>query len=220
MTTIDDRPTIGERYAIAADGNAGVNEDLLIAAGKCRETLGTMLLRLRGEFDNVKASVDGTGNTTLTDRLLVMAQLKTLREAKEAVGYLAAQRAVVERFNLPGPMPKELVGVKAWREDAELKNRSIRALAGRVLVAFLDPNCHACNGVGKHGGYGALQSLCRACGGSTKTRAGIGRNPDERHFAEHLLSLIERSVSRAEQAIQAGLPEAKQVRRIVAEAVS
>jgi len=222
MNAIDDRPTISERYTIAVDGTYVFDENLLIAAGKCKETLGTMLLRLRGEFDNAKASIDGTGNTTLTDRLLILAQLKTLREAQEALSYLAAQRAIVERFMQPAPMPRELAGMKGWREDAERKGRAVRALSGRVLVAFLDPNCHACDGTGSLGGYGSLQvrSICRACGGSSKTRAGIGRSAAEREFAAHLLGLVERSVSRAEQAISAGLPQAKEVRRIVGEAVS
>lgn len=218
MTAPDDRPGLAERYTIAADGTYGMDTDMLIAAGSCRETLGAMLLRLRGEFDSVKADIDGTGNTTLTDRILVLAHLKTLREAREALSYLAAQRAIVERFSQPDVMPRDLAGMKAWREDADRKSRAVHSLAGRVLVAFLDPNCHACDGRGKNGGYGALQTLCRACGGTSKTRAGIGRSAQERDFAGHLLSLVERSVSRAEQAIQAGLPGAKEVRRMVSEA--
>lgn len=218
--TNDDRPGLAERYTIAVDGTYGADEDILIAAGKCRETLGTMLLRLRGEFDNTKASIDGTGNTTLTDRLLVMAQLKTLRETQEALSYLAGQRAIVERFMQPAAMPRELAGMKAWREDAERKSRTVRALSGRVLVAFLDPNCHACNGTGSLGGYGSLQvySICRACGGTQKTEESIGRNDAERYFAAKLLAIVRRSVSRAEQAISAGLPQAKEVRRMVSEA--
>lgn len=219
MTTIEDRPTIAERYTLAADGNRGTDVDMMVASGWCSERLGVMLLRLRGEFDGVKAEIEGQGSNSLTDRLLILAQLKTLREVKEALGDLAMKRAAAMNALPLAPMPTDIAMMKPWRQEADKRARTIAALAGRVLNAFLDPNCHPCNGVGKIGGYGAIQTLCRACHGSTKSNTGIGKTDAERHFAGHLLDLIERAASQAERGIAGNIQGARAARKMVSEVV-
>ena len=189
--TNTDQPTIAERYATAtetttlkptrANSSAGA-VDVLMAAGMCREGLGTRLLRLRAEFDALASEIRGTGNNALTDTLLVLMQMRTLKTVKEHVGNLARQQAIVLRFH-PNP-------------DALAK------LTGRVLNVFLDPNCWSCEGRGFTGGGQAQEPgpmvLCTPCKGSGRRNASLGRNEAERVFAAHLLALLEKSVDHAE----------------------
>ena len=193
--TNTDQPTIAERYATAtetttlkptrANSSAGA-VDVLMAAGMCREGLGTRLLRLRAEFDALASEIRGTGNNSLTDTLLVLMQMRTLKTVKEHVGNLARQQAIVLRFH-PNP-------------DALAK------LTARVLNVFLDPNCWSCEGRGFTGGGRHEQTgppiLCSSCHGTGKRRDSVGRNDHERQFAAHLLALLEKSVDHAEQAMR------------------
>ena len=144
------------------------------------DSLGVSLVRLRAEFDSAKSEVRGTGNSTLTDRMLAMMQLRTLREVKEMVGDLAVKQAVITGF----------------------RSRHLMVITGRVLDVLLDPLCHHCEGRGFSGGGRHEQTgppvICRPCGGSGHRRGAIGRNEPERAFARHMLTLLERSATRAE----------------------
>jgi hypothetical protein len=198
MTAIDDRPTIGERYSSATESsNLKVSTerrgdvDVIIAAGWCSETLGASLARLRTEFDSVRAGLRGVGGGSATDKVLALLELKTLRSTKEALGDLALTQATRVRFA---------------RADAE-----VLKVAGRVLDAFLDPNCPRCDGRGFSGGGRHEQSgpqvLCRPCGGTGKRRGQMGRDDEERRFAGGLLSDIEQKAALFEQQMGRRLSE-------------
>lgn len=176
--------TIGERYSLASEasdltmrhsdlGRGSV--DYLIAAGWVVEGLGTRLYRLMAEFDSVRASVRGLAANAETERLLILMKLKSLGEAKAALGRFAEQRAVI-------------------RKD-EIKPGDLMALTGRVLDVFLDPNCGRCEGRGVNGGYeGTPRAICKHCGGTGKRRHNIGKTATEKQLADHLLAEMSRRI--------------------------
>lgn len=185
--TDTDRPTVAERYATATEAHSLKLDikrtgpaDVLIAAGLAGDGLGVSLVRLRAEFDSARSAVSGSGNNSLTEHMLALMQMRTLREVKEMVGDLAAKQAVVTGF----------------------RSRHLLAITGRVLDVFLDPLCHHCEGRGFNGGGRHEQTgppvLCRPCGGSAHRSGAIGHNEAERDFARHMLALLERSATRAE----------------------
>jgi hypothetical protein len=59
MTDVDDRPTIAERYGLAA--TAGAPSDIIAAAGMQSSRLGAMLLRLQAEYDGVRVALERAG---------------------------------------------------------------------------------------------------------------------------------------------------------------
>lgn len=176
--------------------------DQMIAAGWInRRALGTQLFRVKAEFDAVRADMtravatlaegesranrvakaggdagavrDEARRAALTERALILVQLKTLDEAKQAVGTYARQVAEREAVGLP-----------------ELR---VNQIAGRVLAMFLDSVCPECDGRGFNGGYNAPMLLCPACDAG-KRRLGLNR-PSERQFAVKLLADLERKLA-------------------------
>mgnify|MGYP007005607685 CR=1 FL=1 len=115
----------------------------------------------------------------LTERLLALMELKTLREGRQAVGIYAHDLAEHERFMAPPAV--------------------IHSLAGRVLDVFLDPRCHLCHGTGQVGsGYlGETMRQCDRCGGSGHRRDSIGNNDRAKWFAFLLLGDMQRAVALA-----------------------
>ena len=185
--TEPDRPTVAERYATATEAHSLKVDvkrcgaaDVLIAAGMAGDGLGVSLVRLRAEFDTARSAVRGTGNNSLTEHMLALMQMRTLREVKEMVGDLSVKQAIVTGF----------------------RSAHLMTVTGRVLDVFLDPLCHHCEGRGFTGGGRHEQTgppvLCRPCGGSGHRTGAIGRNDAERGFARHMLDLLERSATRAE----------------------
>lgn len=170
----EDKPTIAERYSRAIESSdLRVREtrgdvDVLIAAGWA-EGLGTLLYRLMVEFDSVRADVR-RGPLNQTERLLILSQLTTLRDAREALGRFAIQQATRRRFMQPDAVVLKLVG--------------------KVLDVFLDPLCHHCEGRGFTGGShrGEKRVLCQPCGGSGHRRHRIGRTDQEHAFTASLLT--------------------------------
>jgi hypothetical protein len=189
---MNDAPSIGERYSVAIESatlkptrkesSAGAL-DVVHAAGACGDTLGANLMRLRAEFDGLASEIRGIGNNGLTDRVLILIQLRSLREVREMLGRLSKKQAKVVRFG---------------GSDDDL-----RKLTGRVLDVFLDPNCDKCEGRGMGGGGMAEDPgpvfICTHCKGSGKRRGALGRTAPERFFAAHLLALMERAADHAEQ---------------------
>lgn len=178
---------VAERYATATEAHSlkvdterSGAADVLIAAGLAGDGLGVSLVRLRAEFDTARGAVRGTGNSSLTEHMLALMRLRTLREVKEMVGDLSAKQAAVTGF----------------------RSRHLLAITGRVLDVFLDPLCHHCEGRGFNGGGRHEQTgppaLCRPCGGSGHRAGAIGHTDAERAFSRHMLALLERSATRAE----------------------
>jgi len=190
MSTIEDRPTTGERYANATESsNLRViadrrgDADVLIAAGWCSDTLGASLARLKTEFDTVRAEIRSTTNATVTERALVLMQLKTLRGTREVLGALARGRATRTGFDRPVD--------------------EINKLAGRVLDVFLDPLCGKCdgrgfNGAGRHEQSGP-QIKCGTCKATGRRKSRLGADEAETAFAHALLADIEEKASRFDQ---------------------
>lgn len=135
------------------------------------ERLATFVRRSEGEI--------------LTARCLILAHLRTLREAKQAVGAYAL--------------------ILATRVRYMQRNDVVMRLAGRVLDVHLDPTCHKCDGTGSIGsGYlGEVETMCRACGGSGLRRDKLGADDRAQWFAFTLLGDIQTEMSTAERSMRA-----------------
>jgi hypothetical protein len=181
----EDRTTTAERYARAAHtSNLGMTEhrqgdaDIVAAAGMVHG-VGPKLLRLMQEYDSVAQDVRRVSNNDLTAMLLIMMQLRSLSETKEALYLWALDRATKRRLMLT--------------------DKQIGAIVGRSLQAFLSPTCPTCSGVGMTGGYdGKIQNICRRCNGSGRTNDGVGFDVAEREFAADLMRFMGQAYSTAE----------------------
>lgn len=223
-----DAPTIEERYDRATrSSHLEVREtrcdvDHLIAAGWIRDGIGPMLYRLHAEWDAVRAEnalaqrhqvadaaavkakraeaakaapervaellaeadaiEGGARRAALTEHALQLMRLRTLPRVKDALGRWAVVQATKRRFMQPDTV--------------------VCALAGRVLQAHLDPLCRSCDGRGFSGGYGTPQLTCRACKGTGKSRAAVGKDDAERAFAAWMLADMERMLAEVERAMR------------------
>lgn len=129
MTGIEDRPTTEERYVRAIrSSDLEVDEhrgdvDLLIAAGWCHETLGTMLYRLACEFDSVKSEQH-------------LANVEIVRAGK-AILARHAEAAELERKPLkPEEVEAAARAVKRILADADSMRRQAEAahVTARLLI--------------------------------------------------------------------------------------
>ena len=178
--------TIGERYRKATvssnlrvDGVKASDCDILIAAG-WSDSLGIKLYRLAGEFDQVAQDLHRVESQI--DATMVMSRLKTLTQARVAL--LAFAIGIFPRW---GVADQQIIGI----------------LVGRVLSAWLDPNCPRCGGTGSIGGYdGKISNICRKCAGSGKTRNGIGENDAERYAAKRLMSAMDAKMGEADDVMK------------------
>lgn len=178
--------TIGERYRNATvtsnmrvstlDGHQN-QADILIAAG-WSDSLGIKLYRLACEFDQVARDMHRVKSTT--DAILVLSHIKTLTQARAALVGFAADNAP--------------------RWGVTLDPNIMFLVVGKVLSAWLDPNCPRCGGTGTIGGYdGQAANICRRCGGSGKTRHGLGETDAERYFAHRLMGAMDAKMADAER---------------------
>ena len=179
--TIDDVPTIAERYAqaigskrLVLDSRTRGDADYLIAAAKSIR-LGALLLRLRSEFDRVRGDARH-GPLNRTEMALILSRLKTRREAAQAFGEFAVAEATRRRYMQPDSV--------------------VMLLAGKALDSWLDPLCQHCDGRGFHGGRhrGEKRALCRECSGSGLRAASIGKDDQQRWFIGVLLCQIEQKM--------------------------
>jgi len=188
MTATDDRPTISERYSSATESsNLRVTDkrgdaDLLIASGWLQDSLGSLLLRLRVEFDGVRAEVRRAPLNT-TERLLILSQLKTLRETREELGRFAIQQATKRKYMHP---------------DAE-----VLRLVGRALDIHLDPGCPHCDMRGFNGGTHRAepQVICKPCHGTGHRKEAVGKDAESQAFGAFLLGAMERMQANAASGI-------------------
>jgi hypothetical protein len=180
--------TIGERYRKATNsGNLKIearrfgDADVLIAAGWC-DGLAITLYRLAGEVDQVARDVQRA--KTKTDALLVLGKLKTLTRARAALVRHALKSA--PRWGLA--LTPNIIGI----------------VTGKVLAAWLDPNCPRCGGVGTIGGYdGKIKTVCRRCKGTGQNRDSLGESEAERYFAKRLLAEMDSKLEQADLRMRA-----------------
>jgi hypothetical protein len=126
-----------------------------------------------------KAMRDEAALTAKSEFAYILAQLKTLREARDALGRHACIQATKQRF---------------MRND-----REVGALVSQVLQTFLDPLCHVCGGTGVFGSAYRSEKpeLCRECKGTKQRRAGIGKDAEQQRFGQFLLTEIESMIADA-----------------------
>ncbi len=179
MTSIEDRPTIGERYSSATessnlkfDTQKRGDVDLLIAAGAIKDGLGAKLFRLCVEFDKADLRAIKPGKPEpIPDRIQRLAkdrpeefkaqaalwhQVETARLAKEHAAAVTTAKALAMVHMRTLPAAREELGryavVMATKQRFMRPDAEVLKLVGRVLDVFLDPNCHHCEGRGANGG--------------------------------------------------------------------
>jgi hypothetical protein len=115
----------------------------------------------------------------LAARALILSQLKTLDESKQALGAFAVVLATKVRYMKPDAV--------------------VLKLAGRVLDVFLDPLCHHCDGTGREGNEyrGEKVTPCKPCGGTAHRRSQLGNDDAARGFAWRLLLEMNRLMGEA-----------------------
>lgn len=231
MTNTEDRPTLEERYSRAmSTSHLEVKDrpgdvDMLIAAGWCKETLGTMLYRLRSEFDAVKGGEHAVASAELDriDRMIekcrddfqhhrhpkqfLRVEIEQLEAAAKRTA-LTSRALILARMKSLDPTKQALARwavVQATKLTFMKDDVAVCRLAGRVLEAFLDPVCGSCRGRRFHGGYGTPRMICRACSGTGERRVHIGVDGEERQFAGRLLALMDGMLATVNQQMRAFL---------------
>lgn len=131
---------------------------------------------LRADAENLRRIAK---RRAVSESMLVLMDLKTVRPARHAMLAYAVAMAEKERF----------------REPPDVLER----LAYRVLDVLLDPTCHTCWGTGSEGsGYlNETMRVCGTCGGSGHRRDSIGNGPRARWFAFILLGNMQREMAQA-----------------------
>jgi hypothetical protein len=203
-----------ERYARATTSshlkppkeNATGDLDVVAAAGMADGT-GTLLLRLRSEFDSVRKA-HGMASKNLADSLRLLAAKQIDSERAKAIRADAEAEAIQARAHLLRglkslePAKRELRGYALWlaeRRNARLPAFEVTRIADSVIGAWLDPNCPACEGRGFNGGYsGAPQIICTACKGTRSRRAKpFAKSVAGQTLGESLLSEIHAACEKA-----------------------
>jgi hypothetical protein len=138
-----------------------------------------------------------------TGRAMVLMRVRSLHDAKQALGRFAVIHAHTSRR---AQAPRMDLAVRYLGVEVRLPmidEAVVLKLAGRVLDVFLDGDCPHCQGRGSNGGShrGEKLELCRPCRGSGKRIDTIGHNHAEQHFAASLavemsvrLANVERSM--------------------------
>jgi hypothetical protein len=183
MNQDDDRPTLAERYVRAAQSSHLKHEhgrcdtDYLRAAGSLEDSLGVALMRLRSEYDTTRAETPA--DDPLAAHAIALVQMKNLHGV----------RVRIERLALS-------LNTEQWAMDQHVA----ALISGRVLDAWLDPNCRACEGRGYNGGHhrGDHVLRCNLCTGTGKRRVKLAANAVESRFAAMLRDWIESLISRAQ----------------------
>ena len=232
MSTIDDRPTIGERYSSAmGSSHLKMTErrgdlDIIIAAGLIPDGLASALFRLAHEYDGVRAEHRAAESRLRIKEFEAQGQKPTEAEAtiKQAEAealtahalILARLRSLERTKNLFG----EFAIQEATRQRFMRPDREALILAGQVLDVWLNPNCKRCDGRGTMGGShrGEISTVCKACKGTGHRRDQIGRDEPQRKFAGHLTMRISELLAQAQRDIQSGQKLVDEAKRLIAEA--
>lgn len=150
---------------------------------------------------NAKQVQEAAVASLRTEFLLALTIMRTLREAKYAVGGFAIDLAHRRRFNLD--------------------DEQVLRVAGRALEVLLDPLCHFCQGRGYNGGgrheQTGPQSFCRPCRNSGHRRDAIGKDDSERLFASQLLMQMDAELSAVQSSIKREMWRLDEAKRMIAE---
>lgn len=184
------RRGVVERYSVAAA--SGCDLDIHGAAGMVgpRHELGLALLRVRAEFDTVRAKLSRANTARRTGRPMqpediIMARaealmaMETLEPCKRLLIVRASSMATKKRFMQPYTVVAQLLG--------------------KVLDVFLDQTCHVCDGTGHVGNQyaGETKRECRACRGTGSRRDTIGANAEQKWFAYLLFADMQHAAADA-----------------------
>lgn len=225
---MEESKQIEERYLGAAtSGNLRLSlerpgdVDLLVASGWARETMATLLYRLRGEFDAAKGNMrssrirtDDLHAQAAEVRNLARAERRKVRgdasaaedlEARDrALRQQAADEAVTARALILMQLRSLDRTTRALRHFGEqqaarrgFRDVDVNRVAGQSLDAMLDSLCTLCNGVGYFGGYGKRKVLCggdHGCRGSGRRRIDFG-SIEANAFGKLLLAEMERKLA-------------------------
>lgn len=254
--TDDDVVTTQERYIRATKtANLDVEErvrrpaDYLISAGRvmsedrnwdteievserrkkyialCRR-LAFMLMRLVGEFDNIKGDIDLARRYLSPARKLAEREYTSLWRGKvrldgptrelqhldvaeqEELAVLASAHSFamlqLKSLSETRDVLHRWAEIEATRRAYMLTDKEVSAMIGPILDIFIDANCYKCGGRGSTGKHGAPQRICPACSGVGKRHgrndgreAKIGRTQVQNDFAGHVLSEMDRMVEAA-----------------------
>lgn len=126
----------------------------------------------------------------ITAKAMAMVYLKTLDEAKEAVGGYARWLANRSRF---------------IQSDAV-----VNKLAAKALQLFLDATCSTCSGRGFSGGFNAPRVLCTTCGATGRSHYHLSKTEPNSAFVRALLAEMDMKCHRVERAMVAMLRNMKQ----------
>lgn len=139
-------------------------------------------------------------SAALTAHVLILAQLSSLREAKERFGTFAMLESARKRQRRSGA--------------------DVLYLAGRVLDVHLAPNCRHCAGRGFNGAptLGEVQTQCRPCKGQGHRRDWIGKTDADRGFAGHLMMRLDALLHEAQRDMRRGLNLVERAKVKIAEA--
>lgn len=139
--------------------------------------------RLVSAEERAKAITDIAEAAALTEHMLILSYLPSLRSVKEQVARYALAASTRLRYMAP---PEYVL-----------------TLAGRVLDVHLSPKCRKCNGKGFNGNRakGEQQKRCRACKGSGSRRDELGKDDADRRFANELLKDFSAMVGNTERRI-------------------
>lgn len=217
MMDIEDRVTIGERYAQATESsNLRAGEKMgdpyyLIAAAQLEETLGALLFRLSTEYDAVRgehqlADAAYRQRTARADEEASSVKVGPTRERE--LRDIAAAAAMTERALILSRLKtlretKEALGsfasLLATRRKYMRPDAAVMLTAGQALQVFLDPLCSHCAGRGFNGGShrGEPRIRCRPCRETGHRKASIGKDELSRQFGAALLVEMERMLATA-----------------------
>lgn len=239
MSDENQKPAIEELYAVAISSGTGFDR-LVLAAGLQREIVGTMLLRLRAEYDQVRKDLERAGQIAPrrieearelrqraqrlqknehwadAEALIIQAeaiQARTSAEVKSARAFILLGLITLHDA-------KQQLGALAVRMAAK-PNRALAPeaalrLADRVLDVWLDEVCHKCDGTGRLGNRfaGDRERECPACKGSGHRRDGLGETARDRAFASDLLAEVQRQVEAAAAGIRVALVREAEVKPV------
>lgn len=156
--------------------------ETIIAAGLA-ETMGVLMTRLRSEWDTVSAREIKQAADSMTARVLILMNLRSLEPAKQALFTFALRQAP--------------------HKACDSTPEALGKLVGQVLDVWLDKLCHHCEGRGFNGGYGKARVMCPKCGGTGSRRnSKLGANAAEHTFGLWLLNVLDSRCNTSMKQIQ------------------
>lgn len=120
----------------------------------------------------IRLSLEELKRAELTERVLILSQLKSLPDTKRSLGRFAVAHATRQRF-----MENDRVAM---------------AIAGTCLALWLDPLCPHCNGTGLSGGLGVIKGICGECSGTKMRPYQLDRTPAGHAFGRSILAVMDR----------------------------